>query len=57
MPLMEVFHASTVDDAARLAKRIVVSLEASQELGHIALSGDLGVGKTTLVQAIARHPN
>jgi len=55
MPLMEVFHASTVADVAALAKRIVASLENSHELGHIALSGDLGAGKTTLVQAIAHE--
>jgi tRNA threonylcarbamoyladenosine biosynthesis protein TsaE len=52
---MEVFHASTVVDVAVLAKRIVAALEAAHGLAHIALSGDLGAGKTTLVQAIARE--
>ena len=55
MPLMEVFHAHTVADVALLAKRIVASLEVSAAPGHVALSGDLGAGKTTLTQAIARE--
>ncbi len=55
MPAMEVFHAGTVADVVLLAKRITASLEVSKEPGHIALSGDLGAGKTTLVQAIARE--
>ena len=55
MPLMEVFHASTVDDVAVLAKRVVTALEHTSTPGHVALSGDLGAGKTTLVQAIARE--
>jgi len=55
MPHMEVFHANTVADVALLAKRIVASLEVSAASGHVALSGDLGAGKTTLVQAMARE--
>lgn len=55
MPAMEVFHASRVEDVGLLAKRIVSSLEASHEPALVSLSGDLGAGKTTLVQAIARE--
>lgn len=55
MPPMEVFHAQRVEEVSLIAKRVVQALESSHERGLVALSGDLGAGKTTLVQAIARE--
>jgi tRNA threonylcarbamoyladenosine biosynthesis protein TsaE len=46
---------SSIEDWETVAKTIIASAQAEKVAPVVALVGDLGVGKTTLVQAIARQ--
>lgn len=45
----------TIDDTDRIASDILRGLEVQQDATVLGLSGDLGAGKTTLTQMIAKQ--
>jgi tRNA threonylcarbamoyladenosine biosynthesis protein TsaE len=51
---METLHATSPEDMERVATHVLAQLTATERAAVVALSGDLGAGKTTLTQALAR---